>query len=508
MADWYCFSVAWTAVAAWSSLTLYSVGNLVRQLATPTIGNERVFRASAITTGLSGSSEPSWTLTKGGNTTDSGVTWTEVTGNSGYQQVGSTTTWTAPHARIENMLAWMASSDRGFASSDHTQTRSGASVTFTSPGSTCVFVSVSRTTGNIPPAAGDITAGASAAMTAVVFGTFGILGGGDWSGFDFTGSSGADIDQSLVIGNGPGYYRLRNCTFNTTSGTNNSFTLGQSGTVKIRLDGPTFNIGQAINAPGSGANARIFIENATWGGTLPSSVFSFAGPSDLEIHGSDLSGFDSGSNTLFNSSSYVSRIRAINCKLGAGVITAATTTAGDPAEYQIINCDSGATGYRNEWHRSLGDITTNTTYTMTGGATDGVEAVSHKWTTNANATIIAPLEGPVLSIWNTLTSGTHTATVQILSNATLNNNDIWLELETLGSASYPISTVADDGIATSITADAAQASSSASGRSLSGATMQQLQVAFSPALVGMIEGRIKLAKPSTTVYVNPQLIVT
>lgn len=515
MSDWYCSSVAWTAVTAWSAALTATVGMLRRQSTTPTIGNERVWRCT--TGGTTGGSEPSWTLTKGSTTSDNGVVWTEVTGNSAHQQDnGITNTWAAPHARIENMLAWMAAGDRGFASSDHTQTRSGAAVTFTSPGQNSIFVSVDRATGNIPPLAADITAGAAAAMTANSFGNFSVAGGGDWSGFTFTGSTGSDNFQALAVGNSAHFFRFRNCTFVVAAGANNSLNFGTSFETKVRLDSPTFSLGATgtiIGFANSSTGGRFFIENAQFSGTLPHVIFQASGPTELEVHSSDFSAFNSSSYSLFNgSASNPATLTAVNCELGSGMHVVPSDTVSSPEgalKVKIINCDSGATGYRNEWYDFAGNVTTNTTFTLSGGATDGVEAVSHAYASNSNASIIDPLEGPVLSVWNALTSGSHTATVEIESTGTLNNNDIWLELEYLGSASHPLGTYADDSIATPITTSAAQTSSSATwSGSLGSAVKQKLQVTFAPAMVGLVQGRVKLAKASTTVYVDPVLTIS
>src|SRR5271166_977100 len=77
MSYWYCSSVAYASVAQWANNITYAVGNIVRQLAAPAIPytENRCFRVSSITTGISGGSEPAWTLTHNGTTTDSGVTW-------------------------------------------------------------------------------------------------------------------------------------------------------------------------------------------------------------------------------------------------------------------------------------------------------------------------------------------------------------------------------------------------------------------------------------------------
>ena len=96
---WYCnygngSSTGYYAVPVWAASTAYTVGQMCRQLATPSIGNERVF--ACIGAGTSGGSEPTWVLTYGAKTTDNTVTWMEVTGRAGVN--GDTTnanTWTS-----------------------------------------------------------------------------------------------------------------------------------------------------------------------------------------------------------------------------------------------------------------------------------------------------------------------------------------------------------------------------------------------------------------------------
>src|SRR5262245_7048816 len=76
---WYCSSAKWSSVAAWGANTAKSVGDLVRQNATPSVNNERVFVCVVAGT-THATTEPTWTVTRGASTTDNTVTWREITG--------------------------------------------------------------------------------------------------------------------------------------------------------------------------------------------------------------------------------------------------------------------------------------------------------------------------------------------------------------------------------------------------------------------------------------------
>lgn len=69
------------AVTKWAATTAKTAGQTVRQNATPTVNNERIF--VCIIAGTTGSSEPAWSTSaasRGQKFTDSGATWQECTG--------------------------------------------------------------------------------------------------------------------------------------------------------------------------------------------------------------------------------------------------------------------------------------------------------------------------------------------------------------------------------------------------------------------------------------------
>lgn len=62
-----------TLYRTWATVTTYAIGDVVIPKATP---NGLYFEATAITTGISGASEPTWPTTVGTTVVDTGVTWT------------------------------------------------------------------------------------------------------------------------------------------------------------------------------------------------------------------------------------------------------------------------------------------------------------------------------------------------------------------------------------------------------------------------------------------------
>lgn len=74
----YCSSVNYAAVTAWAVTTAKTVGQTVRQLTTPSVGNERIWMCT--TAGTTSGTEPTWGTGRGNQITDGTVHWTECTG--------------------------------------------------------------------------------------------------------------------------------------------------------------------------------------------------------------------------------------------------------------------------------------------------------------------------------------------------------------------------------------------------------------------------------------------
>jgi hypothetical protein len=110
---------------------------------------------------------------------------------------------------------------------------------------------------------------------------------------------------------------------------------------------------------------------------------------------------------------------------------------------------------------------------------------------------------------NTTTGSSKTATVEIVSSASLNNDDIWLLLEYMGTVGSQLASFVDSNPVTPLTAAVVVTTSTASWNSSPATPVyQKLQVTFTPQRAGRVRGRVMLGKASTTVYVDPNIVIT
>lgn len=203
-----------------------------------------------------------------------------------------------------------------------------------------------------------------------------------------------------------------------------------------------------------------------------------------------------------------------NSKLPAawsGALITGTLLAGDRVE--LHNCDSGDTNYRLWVEDYCGSIKTETTIVRTGGASDGTTAYSWKLASSANAEYpLLPLVTPELPAeWNATVGSSVTATVEIVTDGvTLTDGECWLEVQYLGTSGYPLSSFASDAKADVLATAANQTTSTESWTTtgLASPTKQKLSVTVTPQDAGFIQAVVKLAKASTTVYVDPKITLT
>jgi hypothetical protein len=92
----------------------------------------------------------------------------------------------------------------------------------------------------------------------------------------------------------------------------------------------------------------------------------------------------------------------------------------------------------------------------------------------------------------------------LTDNVTLNNNDAWIEYSYLGSSSTPLgtfSTTAPDILATGSALTTSTATWTTTG--LTTPVTQKIVITFTPQLKGVYSAKLKVAKASTTLWLNP-----
>jgi len=198
-----------------------------------------------------------------------------------------------------------------------------------------------------------------------------------------------------------------------------------------------------------------------------------------------------------------------NCKLNPSVSYLSTAFTEPLAVLDIIDCDDGTiTSRRGLTVREAyqGTVTTVESEYRSSGANDGNVDYSWKLVSNANAKeFTQALEvNPIVS---EIASGSQTITVYVAGSSSLNDDDFWIEVESPSEEVSPTAqgkfrTTKPDPLATP-TALTSDTSSTWNGSGVG--TRQKIEVPISPTIAGTVTVRCYLAKPSTTVYVDPKI---
>lgn len=430
-------------------------------------------------------------------------------------------TWELADATLAAALTAAGVGGNVYVSDDHAEA-TGAAVTLACPGTAAspnVVMSVNDSGNPEPPTAllagGSVSTGAGAFILA-------FTGFGVFKHMTFVRPGTNSHGMNIGVASTPFFLRYENCVF-TMSTTNATFVVTIGGNTSTVDDGRcewencsiTFgNVAQSILVrqpffwTGGSAAAT---------GTVPTSLFVPAGGvgANAIIRGVDLTTFGAGKSLVNVAGATYGTYTFINCKLGASVTATTGTIPGQGGvTVELINCDSGDTNYRNEWWGYQGNVITETTIVRTGGANDGTTAISRRMTSSANTKFYSPLVFASAYIWNNNTGSAVTATVHIVTdNVTLTDKECWLEVEymgTSGSTQQSLLTDQASGDNMFLGTGTAQATSTEAWTTtgLTTPVYQKLDVTFTPQEKGPIRFRVMLAKPSTVVYVCPEVAMS
>jgi len=419
------------------------------------------------------------------------------------------TTWALAKATLAGALAIAAAGDTIWVSQVHAET-AGATNTLTSPGTAVAPVRILCGSDAAEPP----TALASTA-TVTTTGTFGIVFGAGWAyvyGITFTSANGSgNISMAFNVNSSGWTLEACSLAIATTSSAariaiGNASALGLC--VEWRNTTVSFAAAQGINVLG-GRLTWLNTSSALLG-TIPTILFNPGSSANGEVvvANVDLSAAGSGKSLVNGAptSPAKARYEFRNCKLGASVsvITGVIANQGSPI-VRIDNCDSGDTNIRFEPYRFAGSIVQETTKVRSGGATDGTTVQSHKLVTLASGpSLFSPLEGPWIEFWNDTDGSAITVTIELCTeNVVLTNAQAWLEVEYLGTASFPLALLSSSRVASALATPANLTTSAASWAGFTTAAPQKIALTFTPQSKGPMRARICVAKANESVYVDP-----
>ena len=483
----------------WTASQTYALGDRVCGVAT---SDYWVFECT--TAGTAGAVEPTWNKTDGIITTDDTVTWTARIPD----------TWADATLTLAKAAANDAAGDTIYVSQNHAES-SGSTQTAALAGTAASPVRViCGNTGAEPPTAAATTATVTTTGTNAI--TF--SGCGYYYGITFNCGSSTSLAIFGVATPSDGSYSVwDSCVFNCgSSSASQRFQLGYPGAggdFYAKLLNCTFkfnNTSQSIKPE----QARVEIIGGGFSSTS-AAVTRFmrdavATSIDMLVKDFDFT-YAAQAIDLVTAGPATGQIKFVNCKLPSswsGNLVSGTLT--NPGfRVSMYNCDSGSTNYRLWIETSAGSIKSETTLVKTGGASDGTTALSWKLTTTANANeYVAPLITDDMAIWIENIGQPNVISVDILHDSTtpLTDADVWLEIDYLGSSSFPLGTPSSDKRATVLTTPTNQNSSAAQWVStgMTNPNKQKLEVTFTPQMKGFVYARVCLAKPSYTVYVDPK----
>jgi len=213
-----------------------------------------------------------------------------------------------------------------------------------------------------------------------------------------------------------------------------------------------------------------------------------------------------------NSATYKGQTLFQCCKVHASLAQTSPTYRYSRVRFE--GCDDGTItvpplGIHKDYQEN-GTISSTTVVYRTDGADDGEQANAYSWEMAADASALelySCLDSSPITTW--VEAGAQDITIYVASGGTLNDDDFWIEVESPNETASPNTTAMGQtnttraGFRDTPTALTTDSSSTWNGSGVG--TKQEVTVSITPAVAGPVTVRCFLAKPSTTVYVDPKI---
>jgi hypothetical protein len=328
-------------------------------------------------------------------------------------------------------------------------------------------------------------------------------------GLTLRAGTGSENGAQLAIGQSSVRVTLESCRLELRS----TGTSGQINLTNCLVKNAVFRFDAASNVLNLNAKSHVYGGNFDAATTSPTALVGAGSTGFPIVEGLDLSNLSTSFNFCDGGTS-TCVVHFKKCKLPSGWSGALFTSVTSASiRIGVYNCDDGDTNYNVLVGDIAGTLSAETTLIRTGGANDGATGISWKVVTTANPafrSVVFTTDEIVL--WNESTGVSKTVTVEILHDSATNlkDDEIWLEVQYLGTSGAPLGSFVDDVKADVLATAADQTTSSATWTTtgMSNPNKQKLSVTFTPQEKGVFSAVVKLAKASYTVYVDPKLTVS
>lgn len=459
--------------------------------------------------GTSGAAVPTWPASVTQDTTtvtDGTVTWRAR--KPGFSS-GTTANWTFAHPYLDMMLSGTAAGDRVFVSNNHAET-SAVALTQTFPGTHASPTQVLCVSDSAAPPTALATTGA---ITTTAASSITLSGVAHLYGLTYNCGS-TSVDVTLTIGSADqSYLSIENCKFRlVASGTAGRIAFGNT-TSSVEtgayLRNCTFRFANATQRM-SHQQCCLIMEGGgiEAGGTAVTLLTSVISGVDLTLTGCDLSGLAAAANIMASGAAGVGNVTLRNCTMPAS--WSGQLAAGDPTHalmfMEMYNTDDAGAPTRFQTRSYAGSVFPSNTIKRTGGASPAWQMV-----TTANAEFpMLPLVSPEIYFYNSTVGSPVTVTAEVITdNVTLTDQQAWLDVMAMNTASEVGGTWTAD--ASALLATPANQPTSAEPWTTTGLTTpvkQKLAVTFTPRVAGDFIAVVRLCRASTTMYVDPAVVVT